>query len=491
MRAPLLLSEGDSLADAEQANDSAEAAQEKTAVADSYTPLRPHPPPPAYSERHSLYVSYFFAAFGDRMWEFASLVFLMSLFPTSLVAASLLGLLETAAAIACSPLVGRLIDRSSRLHAALLSIAGQNVAVCLGGLVLLYLLAAAQGGRLSEQDRWVGWAVLSLCAMAARVASSLNKVSIHKSWVPVLAAPHAHSPDGAVHTAPPSSSALLSSLNGVMRGIDLSSSIVAPLLVGALSSAWNERVASGFIGAWSAASLVLEYHLVQRVWHRVPQLHHKPDAASGASTATTVGWWDAGRLYWHHPLFAPSLAYCLLYVSVLSFGGIMTAYLASELVRLSDALLAVGRALAAVVGLLATLSTPRLIPRLGLVRTGSLLLVCQCACLGLVVAAFALPGLSRALFLALVFVGLCSSRYGLWGFDLVETQLLQEGVAEAVVGVVNGAQEGLMNVCYMLSFALTLVFADPAVFVWPVWISFGSVALAALIYLRWAAQQPP
>ena len=437
----------------------------------------------AYSQRHSLYVSYFFAAFGDRMWEFASLVFLMSLFPTSLLAASLLGLLETAAAIVCSPALGRYIDRASRLQAALWSIVGQNLAVSSGGLLLFILLRGAEAGWLSERGRWVGWAVLSVAAMVARVASSLNKLSIHKSWVPVLASSsHSHS------AAHPSSTAL-SSLNSVMRGIDLSSSIVAPLLVGVLASVWGELIASAFVTGWSAASLLLEAVLVVRVWDRVPQLHHKQQVDQAASH-TKVGLWDGVQQYWRHPLFSASLAYCLLYISVLSFGGIMTSFLASDLIQLSDALLAVGRALAAVVGLLATLSTPHLIPRFGLVRCGSLLILCQCACLATVVAAFALPSLSRTLFLVLVFTGLCSSRYGLWGFDLVVTQLLQEGVAESAVGVVNGMQESGLNVCFLLSFVLTIVFADPAQFVWPVWISFGSVVLAALIYTRWAMAQP-
>ena len=376
------------------------------------------------------------------------------------------------------------------------------MAVSLGALLLLFLLRANETGWLTERGRWVGWAALSVAAMAARVASSLNKLSIHKSWVPVIASTRqsAHSTD----EPSKASSALLSSLNGVMRGIDLSSSIVAPLMVGVVASVWGELAAAAVVSGWAAVSLPLEGVLVQRVWDRVPQLrYHTTDsittpaytttAAAGptdtvAEPAAAAGWWDAVQQYWSHPLFAPSLAYCLLYVSVLSFGGIMTAYLASELVQLSDALLAVGRALAAVVGLLATLSTPRLIPRFGLVRCGSLLIVCQCACLAAVVAAFALPGLSRSFFLTLVFVGLCSSRYGLWGFDLVETQLLQEGVAERAVGVVNGMQESVLNVCFLMSFVLTIVFADPTAFVWPVWISFGSVVLAALIYLRWAWQ---
>ena len=48
--------------------------------------------------------------------------------------------------------------------------------------------------------------------------------------------------------------------------------------------------------------------------------------------------------YRHHPVFAASLSYCLLYVSVLNFGGQMTAYL--KIYGLSDALLAGGRAIA-------------------------------------------------------------------------------------------------------------------------------------------------
>ena len=445
-----------------------------------------------YSQRHSLYISYLFAAFGDRMWEFASLVFLMSLFPTSLLAASLLGLLETGAAIVCSPALGRYIDRTSRLQAALCSVAGQNIAVSAGGVILYFLLTTAETGWLTERGRWIGWALLSVAAMVARVSSSLNKLSIHKSWVPVIATEYASPLSHSDPSPQQPSSVLLSSLNGVMRGIDLSSSIVAPLLVGVLSSLWSELIASAFVGCWSMASLLLECYLVQRVWDKVPQLHYKQqnvDGAAEAGHATKASLMDAAKQYWHHPLFAPSLAYCLLYISVLSFGGIMTSYLASDLVHLSDALLAVGRALAAIVGLLATLATPRLIPRFGLVRSGSLLIVCQCACLAAVVAAFTLPSLSRTLFLVLLFAGLSLSRFGLWGFDLVETQLLQEGVEESAVGAVNGMQESLMNVCFMLSFCLTILFAEPSLFVWPAWISFGSVVLAMLIYLRWAMGQ--
>ena len=56
---------------------------------------------------------------------------------------------------------------------------------------------------------------------------------------------------------------------------------------------------------------------------------------------------SAASLYYHHPLFLPSIAYCLLYISILSFGGIMTAYLSSSLVALPAYLLAIGRGAAA------------------------------------------------------------------------------------------------------------------------------------------------
>ena len=63
---------------------------------------------------------------------------------------------------------------------------------------------------------------------------------------------------------------------------------------------------------------------------------------------------------------------------------------------------------------------------------------------------------------------------------------MQTGNSASEAGIVNGAQESLMNVAYILSFILTIVFNDPAMFVVPATISFGAVVIAAALYLRWS-----
>ena len=315
----------------------------------------------------------------------------------------------------------------------------------------------------------------------------------------------------------------LSSLNGAMRGLDLSSSIIAPLLVGVGDALIGQHWTIALIGVWAAISCAVEIILLGKVWCEIPQLRVKqgkatppPEPINVSQTTTSnqgnnedkgtrqskgaVGIkveaggdgrevartsWESLSLYLSHALLLPSLSYCLLYVSLLSFGGLMTAYLSSSAVGLSPALLAVGRGIAAFVGLISTLTVPSIIARLGLVRSGHLALLAQSFCLGFAVLSLYV-GLRSGGGLGLLFFGLCSSRYGLWSFDLVETQILQEGVSGSDVGAINGVQESLMNFSMALSFLLTTIWEKPQDVLYPVWISFGSVLLATALYSYWA-----
>jgi hypothetical protein len=89
--------------------------------------------------------------------------------------------------------------------------------------------------------------------------------------------------------------------------------------------------------------------------------------------------------------------------------------------------------------------------------------------------------------LVILFVFLCLSRFGLWSFDLCETQLMQESVAPAEAGVLNGAQESLVNVFGIVGFLLTMIFSDPRLFAAPAWISFVAVITAAVCYTTYAS----
>lgn len=86
-------------------------------------------------------------------------------------------------------------------------------------------------------------------------------------------------------------------------------------------------------------------------------------------------------------------------------------------------------------------------------------------------------------------VFLCLSRFGLWSFDLCETQLMQLHVSPEHAGVINASQETLVNVCAVVSFLLTIIFADPDLFAIPAWISFASVVIAGVLYATYCSRE--
>ena len=85
-------------------------------------------------------------------------------------------------------------------------------------------------------------------------------------------------------------------------------------------------------------------------------------------------------------------------------------------------------------------------------------------------------------FMTMIFISLCSSRLGLWGFDLSQTQLMQETVDVSEAGRINGSQQTLMEACYLFSFMMTIAFPDPRTFFIPAFLSFASIFVAALLF---------
>lgn len=127
------------------------------------------------------------------------------------------------------------------------------------------------------------------------------------------------------------------------------------------------------------------------------------------------------KTFTHHPVFLPTLSISQLYLTVLSFGPVMISYL---LLRgYSSILISIMRAIGVLSGLTATIATPKLVSHIGLVRTGLWCLWSEVACLVVVLGSFWMSGVVAAV---MVFGGTCGSRFGLWGFDLVQMQIMQE-----------------------------------------------------------------
>lgn len=119
-----------------------------------------------------------------------------------------------------------------------------------------------------------------------------------------------------------------------MRRIDLFCKLVAPLAVSFLD-AYSTMAAVIFTGAISAASCIVEYFAILRVYQAVPELGTRQQSISRAPI-TGKGFnalWAAVRAFAKSPVILPSMALSLLYLTALSFAGQLITYLLASTLR--------------------------------------------------------------------------------------------------------------------------------------------------------------
>ncbi|KAG0372790.1 hypothetical protein BGX24_012574 [Mortierella sp. AD032] len=109
-----------------------------------------------------------------------------------------------------------------------------------------------------------------------------------------------------------------------------------------------------------------------------------------------------------------------------------------------------------------------------------------------------------------IFAGMALSRIGVWSFDLVITQIMQEYIQPSSssnfhstatttttnttattnnAGVINGWHYSLMNLFELAQFFLTMVWSDPQVYYIPCTISFICVVIGAVVYTHWRGKR--
>jgi hypothetical protein len=183
--------------------------------------------------RYLLCYSYALAAWGDRMWEFASILFVTDMFPTTLFPPSLFGFMEVLAGILAGPRIGSFIDNNDRLDAILVSVVGNNVIgiIC----TILFIIALINAQSWSYSSQWIILAIILPFAMLLKCTGSMHKICIHKDWLVVLA---------------DQNKPLLTVFNTIMRRIDLMCSVVAPLLVGAVAASSSTTAAAVVVAVW-------------------------------------------------------------------------------------------------------------------------------------------------------------------------------------------------------------------------------------------------
>lgn len=424
-----------------------------------------------------LCVSHFLSTWNSRLFEFAAVIFLASIFPDTLLPMSVYALVRSGSAIIFGQPIGSLIDRGNRLVAVRASIVGQRLAVA-GSCGLFWALemrGPSMGGRLRDAL----FALTIVLACIEKLSAIVNLVSVERDWVVVIT-------DG--------NESARRVLNARIRRIDLFCKLVGPLVISAIANA-STLVAIWATLAMNILSVAVEYICIAQVYKQVPALSERESTApiepapkSAFSRLVTMSHRvlpiDSLPFYFRHPAFLPSFSLALLYLTVLSFSGQMITYLIS--VGYSSLHIGLARTVSTIFELSATWIAPRLMKRIGIVRGGIWSLSWQMIWLGAGMTWFFADvsgtGTNSVASATGLAVAVALSRVGLWGYDLCAQNLIQDEVESEYRGAFSTVEASFQNLFELLSYASTIVFSRPDQFQWPVVISVAAVYAAGFLY---------
>ncbi|KAI6495647.1 hypothetical protein MCOR11_005317 [Pyricularia oryzae] len=452
------------------------------------------PPPTRYRDavprslELRLYVSHFLSTWNSRLFEFAAVLFLASVFPDTLLPMSVYALARSGAAIVFGQSIGSWIDRGDRLAVVRVSIVGQRLAVVVSCGLFWALELRGHGHWMDSPGLGDGlFALAVVLACVEKLCAVMNLVSVERDWVVVIT-------EGNESTR--------RVLNARIRRIDLFCKLVGPLIISAVAAA-STLLAIWTTLAMNILSVAVEYICIAQVYKHVPALAVQREAGnapahSGAPASTrsaaALSWAksmayrvlpiESFPFYFHHAAFLPSFSLALLYLTVLSFSGQMITYLVS--VGYSSLHVGVARTVSTVFELSATWIAPRLMKRIGIVRGGIWSLCWKMAWLAAGVAWFFADasgkGTNSIASATGIVVAVALSRIGLWGYDLCAQNIIQDEVESEYRGTFSTVEASFQNLFELLSYASTIVFSRPDQFQWPIVISVVAVYTAGGLY---------
>lgn len=345
--------------------------------------------------RFQVYVSHFLSSWGDRMWMFAGGLFLYEVTPGSLRLAAVYGAALALTVIIFGAPVGRLVDRTSRLKTAQISLCIQNVMVCVCAAILVVM--TTQRHLFTAWDGWAlivaeGFVILTACM--AQIGTLGSKLTIEKDWILVIC--------GQDKTR-------LAGMNSVLRSLDLSTEVLAPVIVGAVMTTFGMAAGGIVIACWNVGSLLVEYGLLHYLFYsnedlRKPKLiyvDNQKDNEDGMVDHSKVTKWSVlkGRLisawgswlaYMKHPVRDAGLGLALLFMTVLAFDNYSRAFVFES--GVSESILGLLTAVASLFGIFGALSYPKLRSKFGIAKTGLFGFGAETFCLTLCVASVFAPG---------------------------------------------------------------------------------------------------
>uniref|UniRef100_M8BPY8 Solute carrier family 40 member n=1 Tax=Aegilops tauschii TaxID=37682 RepID=M8BPY8_AEGTA len=357
-----------------------------------------------------------------RMWEFSVGLYMIRVWPGSLLFAAVYGVVESA----FGPMVGTLVDSLTYLQVLGLWLLVQSLSFIVAGISVTVLLVY-DDLKVTSLPVFVALVVVTNVSGALAALSTLaGTILIEREWVVVMCGGH-----------PP---AVLTRTNSAIRRIDLSCKLLAPVLSGFLISFVSAQASAVALALWNVASVWLVYWLFVSVYNGVPAL--------GANSLA--------RLEREADDAALSPALLGVLGRVREAGGVAARGCSRHPLLLRAKLWDADDGDAGLGG-----------------HPGW---CCLLLCVGSVWVG------GRVASAWVLMAGVAASRLGLWMFDLAVTQLMQDGVPDADRCAVGGVQSSLQSVFDLLTYVMGIIVSDPRDFGELIALSFLLVTCAAAMY---------
>lgn len=389
-----------------------------------------------------LYGSHALSTAGERAFEFLIGLILVKVYNDSLFMVALFGLLDSLVVSLASSHLGSLVDSLDRLKSACFMYLGQNAGIFIASIGFYILLSR------SEHDSVGDYVVVSMSIMAACL-SSLGAmgatISVERGWTKALCGEDI---------------VMLSGVNAIMKRIDLVSLIASPILVGILIEWQGYLTCLVCLCGFNVGAFVLECYLLQRAVLYEENLRRASPSQENQAEKQASSMTAGLTLYFHQDCVWYSASLALVYLTVMSFGTVMTGYLAWR--GLGESVLSIFRGIGAALGVGATVVFPYASTRWGLPKSALFAIYGQCACIVLAVAPIVWVGdhFGKAAEMSLL-IFLSLSRFFLWLFDLSVNQIMQLESPKETVGTIFGIQNAFQSGFQTVAYVMTMVFSDP------------------------------
>ncbi|KAJ0978338.1 hypothetical protein J5N97_013812 [Dioscorea zingiberensis] len=449
-----------------------------------------------------MYVGHFLARWGARMWEFSVGLYMIHIWPDSLLFTAIYGVVESSSIALFGPLIGKWVNRLTYAKVLQLWLLTQNLSFMVAGGTVTALLIN-YGLKSTDFMTFLSFVILVNISGSVGVLSTLaGTILIEREWVVVIS-----------NGQPPE---VLTEMNSTIRRIDLICKLCAPVFTGFIISFISLKASAVTLTLWNTLSVWLQYWLLTSVYNGIHALRNSDEQRKSEVIPTNtinssnsegnasfvspeernlslgtsdwrnrilerlskVPFLDAWIVYSRQQVVLPGVSLALLYFTVLSFGTLMTATL--EWQGIPAYVIGIARGVSAVVGITATLVYPIVHSHISTLRTGLWSIWTQWCFLLICLASIWIKSKTTAAWMLMV--GVAASRLGLWMFDLSVIQQMQDEVPDCDRCIVGGVQNSLQSMLDLLTYIMGIVVSNPEEFGKLVIMSFFLVTLAALLY---------